>query len=480
MYLINSSKRISLLGCLFLFSFLVACQKDKSSNTLLKERDLTKRTCQSRMLNPISPPGLYVADPEVRQMPDGRIYVYGSRDEPTNTWCSRSYNILSTSDLVNWDVEQFSFATQGTGKQTDYTERVLYAPDCIFHDGKYYLYYCLEGGGEDEGVAVATSPYGPFRDGKIIKGISGIDPSVFVDDDGQAYLFWGQGYAKGAKLSKDMLSIEGAVHDSLLTYETHAFNEASSIRKRNGIYYYIYGGHQRHGESNCATLNYATATSPLGPYTYRGVIIDNWGSSRNIVNNHGCIVEIDEQWYVAYHRPTHGGANMRKACLEPITFNSDGTIPEVEMTTQGIDGPISPLLKMDAARACLMNGNMMVAVRRPANDIPIEYLASIRDGDYAYWKYYDFTDVKVDHFICKTWDKNLAAKIEIRLDDPNGELVGVCDIAPMQGEVAYAIHETKIKPVKGKHALVLVFKADDPIHKDVDLMNLEWFVFEKR
>lgn len=74
----------------------------------------------------------------------------------------------------------------------------------------------------------------------------------------------------------------------------------------------------------------------------------------------------------------------------------------------------------------------------------------------------------------------MAAKIEIRLDDPNGELLGVCDIAPMQGEVAYAIHETKIKPVKGKHALVLVFKTDDPMHKDVDLINLEWFVFEKR
>ena len=169
---------------------------------------------------------------------------------------------------------------------------------------------------------------------------------------------------------------------------------------------------------------------------------------------------------------------MRKACLEPITFNPDGTIPEVEMTTQGIGGPISPFYRMDAARACLLSGNVMVSVRRPDNDIPVEYLAGIRDGDHAYWKYYDFTDTDADRFICKTWGKNRAAKIEIRLDGPEGELLGVCDLTPMEGEVAYAVHETKIKPVTGKHALVLAFKAVEPADtEDEDLMNLEWFTF---
>lgn len=434
----------------------------------------------TRALNPISPPGLYIADPEVRLMPDGRIYVYGSRDEPGNAWCSRSYNVLSTSDLVRWDVEQISFATQGAGKQTAYTEAVLYAPDCIYHQGKYYLYYCLADGGVDEGVAVASSPYGPFKNGQPIKGISGIDPSVFIDDDGQGYLFWGQAHAKGAKLSKDMLSIEGPVHDSLLTYQTHAFNEASSVRKINGTYYYIYSGHQRHGESNCATLNYATATSPFGPYTYRGVIIDNWESHKAIVNNHGSVIEIDGQWYIFYHRPTQGGPSMRKACVEPIYFNPDGTIQEVEMTTQGAGGPISPLLRMEAARACKLSGNLTISVRRPNHDIPVEYLSSIHDGDCAYWKYYDFSQVGVNHFVCKTWDKSLAGQIEIRLDAPDGELIGTCLVAPMDGDVAYAIHETKIKSVKGKHALVFVFKVANPSDKAKELMNLEWFTFENK
>jgi Beta-xylosidase len=433
-----------------------------------------------RMLNPICSPGVYIADPEVRQMPDGRIYLYGSRDEPGNAWCSRSYNVLSTFDFISWNVEQFSFATSGVGKQTSYTDSILYAPDCIYHNGKYYLYYCLEGGGKDEGVAVAASPYGPFKDGKIVERAYGIDPSAFIDDDGQAYLFWGQGNAKGAKLSKDMLSIEGEIHEKLLTYKDHAFNEASSVRKRKGIYYYVYGGHQRHGESNCATLNYATATSPFGPYTFRGVIIDNWGSGKNLVNNHGCIAEIDGRWYVFYHRPTHGTSTMRKACMEPITFNADGTINEVEMTTQGAGGPICPLQRMDAARACLMSGNLMVDVRRPDNDIPVEYLSGIKDGDYAFWKYFDFTNTYVNHFTCKTWGCNLHGQIEIHLDKPDGKLIGTCDIEPMYGDVAYAIHETDVKFVTGVHAIVLVFKGANERDKNADLMNLEWFIFEKR
>lgn len=181
---------------------------------------------------------------------------------------------------------------------------------------------------------------------------------------------------------------------------------------------------------------------------------------------------------VAYHRPTHGCAMMRKACLEPITFNPDSTISEVEMTTQGAGGPISPVVRMDAVRACLMEGNVRVKVHRPAHDVPVEYLAGIQDGDYAYWKYYDFDLAKVNYFVCKTWDKNKAAKIEIRLDAPDRELIGTCEVKPMQEEVAYAIHETKIKSVRGgKHALVLVFRGTDKIDIESALMNLEWFTF---
>src|SRR6478735_6918062 len=176
---------ILVITCALFFFNLVHCQKNNNTSG------------SYRMLNPICPPGVYIADPEVRQMPDGRVYLYGSRDETANTWCSQSYHVLSTSDLIKWDLEQTSFATAGEGKQTDYTDKILYAPDCIYRDGKYYLYYCLASKGKNEGVAIATSPYGPFKQGKIMERASGIDPSVFIDDDGQAYLFWGQGHPKG-------------------------------------------------------------------------------------------------------------------------------------------------------------------------------------------------------------------------------------------------------------------------------------------
>ncbi|MGN1265071.1 MAG: family 43 glycosylhydrolase [Muribaculaceae bacterium] len=441
--------------------------------------DLKAETSARRALNPIVPAGVYIADPEARVMPDGRLYVYGSRDVPQYTWCSKSYHVLSSDNLVDWNIEQFSFATEGPGKQAEYTTRVLYAPDCIYHNGKYYLYYCLAGEKEDdEGVAVSDSPYGPFRHGKVIKGAEGIDPSIFIDDDGQAYLYWGQAYAKGAKLSSDMTRIEGEISDSLLTYQAHAFNEASSVRKRGNIYYYIYGGHQRHGESNCATLNYATSSSPLGPFTYRGVIIDNFNSQANVVNNHGSIVEVDGNWYIFYHRPTHGTSSMRKVCVEPIRFNDDGTIQEVEMTTQGVGGAIDPLMRMDAARACELSGNLTVRCRRPDDDIPVEYLSGIRHGDYAVWRYYDFDKNPIEGFMCKTWGNTHDATIEIRLDTPQGKLLGTCRIGAMTDEVAYEIHEAKVAKANGVHALVFVFRSASGT-ADSDLMNLEWFRFVK-
>lgn len=116
----------------------------------------------------------------------------------------------------------------------------------------------------------------------------------------------------------------------------------------------------------------------------------------------------------------------------------------------------------------------MPLVRRPAHDVPVEYLGGIRSGDHAYWKYYDFGAARIRKFICKTWGANKAATIEIRLDSPDGKLIGTCLLEPMNGNMAYAIHETSVESVSGKHALVLVFKGEEA---DVDLLNLEWFTF---
>ncbi len=134
--------------------------------------------------NPIVPPGVYIADPSAHQWKDGKMYVYGSKDIDPKKYCSANYDVLSSSDLISWSIHPKSFSSAGEGDQVPYSDADLWAPDCIEKDGKYYLYYCLSKGANNEGVAISSSPIGPFINGEVIDGMRGIDPAVFIDDDG--------------------------------------------------------------------------------------------------------------------------------------------------------------------------------------------------------------------------------------------------------------------------------------------------------
>ena len=200
--------------------------------------------------NPIVPPGVFLADPEGHQWKDGRLYLYVSRDESPDYYCSYQYDLISTSDLKNWTIAENAFASKGPNDQVPYSDGALYASDAAYKDGKYYLYYSMNDR-IDEGVAVSDAPDGPFRNGQPMKGISQIDPAVFIDDDGQAYLYWGQFSAKGAKLKDNMLEVDTTtIVDGLVTEQEHFFHEGSSMRKRNGIYYLVYA-HLRKGRPTC-------------------------------------------------------------------------------------------------------------------------------------------------------------------------------------------------------------------------------------
>jgi beta-xylosidase len=183
-------------------------------------------------------------------------------------------------------------------------------------------------------VAVGDRPEGPFRDGVRIEGPAQIDPNIFVDDNGQAYYFWGQFSAKGAKMNPDLKTLDlSTMRDSILTERAHGFHEGSYVIKRGEWYYYLFADISRNHRPTC--LGYAMAKDPFGPYEYKGVVIDNAGCDPEVWNNHGSLVQFGDRWYVLYHRSTHGSRTMRKACIEPIRFNADGTIDEVEMTSQG-------------------------------------------------------------------------------------------------------------------------------------------------
>ena len=419
--------------------------------------------------NPIVPPGVYIADPSAHVWKDGKLYVYGSRDESPDYYCSWTHHVLSTSDLKTWTIHENSFASKGPGDMVPYSDDFLYAPDVQYKDGIYYLYYCLANWTNTEGVATSTSPTGPFGEGRILNtaGINQIDPCVFIDDDGQAYYIWGQFTAKMARLKPNMMEIDTTtIRDSIITQEEHRFHEGGYMVKRNGIYYFVYAGLSM--QDMASNISYSTATSPWGPFRYGGVIIDNDHSDPRNWNNHGSLVEFKGQWYVFYHRATHGSYTMRKACLEPITFNADGSINEVEMTTQGASGPLNALEQIDAERACLLHGNVRIQACATDN----EELAEIQEGDRAAYKYIDFgTGVTQATFMVAPGADS--GSITVVLDDPWKWGGSVAKIPGGSDGKTWTTISVPVSSVTGVHAVWLQFSS-----KGNNSFRLDWFKFE--
>ncbi len=309
-------------------------------------------------MNPLFDRKLFVPDGEAHVMPDGRLYVYGSIDiSGSKTYCGEYYHVVSTDDpkLENWVDHGVSFATTPEFVGDLYAPGThLYAPDALHKDGKYYLYYCTSTGAE--GVAVSDSPAGPFGDPRPVKGVdgSGIDPAVFVDDDGSVYYLWGQFTLSGAKLNADMASIdESTLQTDILTEEEHGFHEGASLRKYNGKYYLAYTSVER-GTACC--ISYAMADSPLGPYKKCGVIVDNTGCDPQSWNDHGSMECFNGQWYVFYHRSSQYTLCNRRMCAEKIFFDENGLIREVPMTSGGPAGDISAFAPIDGGMACRVAG----------------------------------------------------------------------------------------------------------------------------
>ena len=322
-------------------------------------------------INPYLPSWEYIPDGEPYVFND-RVYIYGSHDiYDGHVFCIGDYVTYSApiDDLGNWRYEGVIFKKTDDPINAD-GRMCLYAPDVVVGpDGRYYLYYVYDKV-SIVSVAVADSPAGPFefygyvhyQDGTRLGDREGdepqFDPGVLREGD-KTYLYTGF-CPRGDKsrsgsfcftLGPDMLTIiedgvrvaPGIENPEKGSFEGHEFFEASSIRKRGDIYYFIYSSIWMH------ELCYATSDSPRGPFTYGGVIVSNADigidtykkadfPSMYGANNHGSIVEIGDKWYIFYHRHTNGNWYSRQGCAEVITFNEDGSIPQVEITTQGLNG----------------------------------------------------------------------------------------------------------------------------------------------
>ncbi|MBQ6678942.1 MAG: family 43 glycosylhydrolase [Lachnospiraceae bacterium] len=369
--------------------------------------------------NPLLPPSVHIPDGEAHVMPDGKLYVYGSYDAYPDMYCSDKYDVAATADMIRWElyedvfsgadvpwyhdpeapvyesregpVTPFAAKMQATkpkddmdfvlSESGDTLPPLLFAPDCIEKDGIYYLYFCMADG--SEGVAVSDRPEGPFRD-PVRLPCGGIDPAVFVDRDGQAYYYWGQFRSHAVPLEADMRSFDpGKVIDAFLTEERHYFHEGSSIRRIGDLYYAVFADVER---GRPTALGYATSPSPLGPFTYRGIIIDNCGCDPASWNNHGSIECFHGQWYVFYHRSSRNTKIYRRLCAEKITVLKDGTIPEVRMTSQGAGAPFGPGETIPGFRACMLSGALYIDVL-PDRETYTEALVHIRPGDRASFRY---------------------------------------------------------------------------------------------
>ncbi|HEY5570585.1 MAG TPA: family 43 glycosylhydrolase [Bacteroidales bacterium] len=417
--------------------------------------------------NPISPPGVYIADPSAHVWADGRLYIYGSNDESTKYYCSWTHHVLSTSDLMSWDLTRDVFSSKGRSDGVPYNDDLLYAPDCQYKNGKYYLYYC-QPSTSAEGVATSKSPLGPFVNAKRMetKGINEIDPCVFIDDDGQAYYIWGQFTAKMAKLKPSMTEIDSTtIKDNIVTEKEHFFHEGGYMVKRNGIYYFVYAHIGRLKTPSC--IGYATSKSPMGPFKYGGVIIDNNNCDPSNWNNHGSIVEFKGQWYVFYHRATHNSKTMRKACVEPIYFNKDGSIIEAEMTSQGAAKPLKAKSKIEAERACLVFGGTYIDSFSPNE----EKLSNMRNECKAVYKYIEFnTDITKIEIRVKPGKGT--GTIQLGLDQSLDKPFSTISVPPNSGNEEWAILQATIKKTQGVHALWIKFTAEEGVSIDID-----WFRF---
>ncbi len=426
--------------------------------------------------NPICPPGLNIADPSARVWKDGKLYVYGSRDESMNYYCSYDHWVLSTSDLIHWEYTPNIFASKGTNDQVPYNDKLLFAPDCMYKNGTYFLYYCQPGG--IEGVATSKSPIGPFSNAKEIylKKRNQIDPAVFVDDDGQAYYMWGQFQAKIAKLKPNMTELDTTtIVDNLVTEKEHFFHEGGYMVKRNSIYYFVYAHMGRKGMPTC--IGYSTSKSPLGPFKYGGVIVDNDGCDPTNWNNHGSIVEFKGQWYVFYHRTTNGVINSRKACIEPIFFNKDGSINEVEMTSQGAGKPLDAFSKIEAERTCLLFGNVRIESysldqTNPLNPTNNDQLGRIKNKDWAAYKYINFGAGLKKVSVCVASGAK-AGKIQFKTDNVWGGAIGTLEIPGGGDGKTWTVLTTDIKSTAGVHSLFLNFIATEN-----ESFNVDWFKFK--
>lgn len=415
----------------------------------------------------------FTADPSARVF-NGKVYVFPSHDIPTppekegrkDWFCMEDYHVFSSGNLTDW-TDHGVIVSQNNVDWVDSTSYSMWAPDCIERNGKYYFYFPSNTKvtgpngrrGFSIGVAVAEKPEGPYvPQSESIKGIFGIDPSVFIDHDGQAYIYWSMGNIYVAKLNENMLELDSEPL-IIANLPEKGMKEGPWFFERNGIYYLTFP----HVENTVERLEYATGDNPMGPFKMKGVIMDE--SPMKCWTNHHSIVEYNKQWFLFYHQNAFSPNfdKNRSICIDSLFFNPDGSIQKVIPTHRGV-GIVSAASQIQIDRYS----------DKSESGVQVEFIDSL--NTFMGWKtiFYEkdawvkfnaveFNNKRIKNIELKAFSEK-GSKIQIRLDNPNGTLLSEVVIPPgntlsnVGGKIA------NYKP--GVHNIVIVLSAADKVEID--------------
>lgn len=455
----------------FIFAFLIAMGINSLSINAQNNTPPQRPVIQTK----------YTADPAPMVYND-TVFLYVSHDEDDAIGFKMLDWLLYTStDMVNWQergavasLKDFKWARQDNG---------AWAIQCIERNGKFYMYCPMHGGGI--GVLVSDSPYGPFKDplGKaLIVGENiwhDIDPTILIDDDGQAYLYWGNPHLFYVKLNEDMISYSGEIIKE--PTKPKNYQEGPWVWKRKGKYYLSYA-------STCCPegIGYAMSNSPTGPWEYKGMIVDASEKSRG---NHPGIIEYKGKSYCFGHasdiikRQTTKFYERRSVDMDEMVYNADGTIQNRHYWS--VEGPaqlgaFNPYRRVEAETMAWSEGVktrfeeeyernfMWDRGKKLAERL---FVTSIHNGDYIMVQGVDFGNgpQSVEVSVASMY----GGKIEFRTGKINGPLLATVDVKSESDAGVWKTLSVPTSKTKGKQDLYIVFKGEK------ELFDFDWWHFKQ-
>jgi hypothetical protein len=412
----------------------------------------------------------FTADPAPMVYND-TVYLYTGHDEDDATGFKMfNWKCYTSTDMVNWtdrgtiaSTAIFSWAVKNSA----------WAPQCIFRNGKFYFYCPVaqkKNGNMSIGVAISDSPTGPFVDalGKplIARGRQDIDPTVFIDDDGQAYLYWGNPDVYYVKLNNDMISYSGEVVKE--PSKPRNYQEGPWFYKRNGLYYLAYA-------STCCPegIGYCMSTNATGPWTYKGMIMDGTNASSG---NHPGIIDYKGGAYVfgfnyqLNYALTNVHRERRSVCVAKFDYNADGSIPTLPWwNKEGVPqiGTLNPYVRNEAETICWGSGVGTEPCGAGGMNV-----CNIQNGDYIKVKGVNFGSgaASFNAWVASATD---GGSIELHLDSLDGPLAGVCAVPGTGGWQTWVAKSCSLNGANGVHDLYFKFLGGGG-----PLLNFDWWKCE--